>query len=105
MPDAPPLTEAALLQRVALGEHTRQQFKRSFHSPDPDTPQVTPQVEQLLCAMTGKHSRKSLQNLLGLADRGHFRKTYLQPTLAIGLVELTLPEKPSSRLQKYCLTE
>ena len=29
-----PLTEAALLERIALGEHSRQQFKRSFHSPD-----------------------------------------------------------------------
>ena len=34
MPEQPPLTEAALLQRVALGEHTRQQFKRTFSSPD-----------------------------------------------------------------------
>ncbi len=30
----PALTEAALLERIALGEHTRQQFKRSFNSPD-----------------------------------------------------------------------
>lgn len=30
----PPLTEARLLERMALGEHTRQQFKRSFNSPD-----------------------------------------------------------------------
>ena len=29
-----PLTEAALLERIALGEYTRQQFKRSYHSPD-----------------------------------------------------------------------
>lgn len=29
-----PLTEAALLERIALGEHSRQQFKRNFHSPD-----------------------------------------------------------------------
>lgn len=34
MSEQPPLTEAALLQRVALGEHTRQQFKRTFSSPD-----------------------------------------------------------------------
>ncbi|MDO8275075.1 MAG: putative DNA binding domain-containing protein [Serpentinimonas sp.] len=34
MSEQPPLTEAALLQRVALGEYTRQQFKRTFHSPD-----------------------------------------------------------------------
>ena len=30
----PPLTEATLLERIALGEHTRQQFKRRFNSPD-----------------------------------------------------------------------
>ncbi|MDO9568586.1 MAG: putative DNA binding domain-containing protein [Hydrogenophaga sp.] len=29
-----PLTEAELLERIALGEHTRQQFKRTFNSPD-----------------------------------------------------------------------
>lgn len=29
-----PLTEAALLARIALGEHSRQQFKRSFSNPD-----------------------------------------------------------------------
>ena len=29
-----PLTETALLERIALGEHTRQQFKRHFNSPD-----------------------------------------------------------------------
>lgn len=34
MSEQPPLTEAALLKRIALGEHTRQQFKRSFNSPD-----------------------------------------------------------------------
>lgn len=28
------LTEATLLERIALGEHTRQQFKRTFNSPD-----------------------------------------------------------------------
>jgi ATP-dependent DNA helicase RecG len=30
----PPLTEATLLARIAQGEHTRQQFKRSFNNPD-----------------------------------------------------------------------
>jgi predicted HTH transcriptional regulator len=34
MSEQPPLTEAALLERIALGEHTRQQFKRSFNNPD-----------------------------------------------------------------------
>ncbi|MEG3888538.1 hypothetical protein QT971_30550, partial [Microcoleus sp. herbarium19] len=68
-------------------------------------PQVTPQVEQLLRAMTGQHSRQALQSLLDLADREHFRKTYLQPALAQGLVVPTIPDKPNSRLQQYRLTE
>lgn len=29
-----PLTETTLLERIALGEHTRQQFKRTFNNPD-----------------------------------------------------------------------
>lgn len=29
-----PLTETTLRERIALGEHTRQQFKRNFHNPD-----------------------------------------------------------------------
>ena len=68
------------------------------------TPQVTPQVEQLLRAMTGEHSRQALQSLLGLADREHFRKAYLQPALEQGLIEPTIPNKPNSRLQQYRLT-
>ena len=69
------------------------------------TPQVTPQVEQLLRVMKGEHARQELQTLLGLADREHFRKTYLLPALVAGCIEPTLPDKPNSRLQQYRLTE
>ena len=31
---SPPFTEAALQERIALGEHYRQQFKRTFNNPD-----------------------------------------------------------------------
>lgn len=72
---------------------------------DPVTPQVTPQVGQLLRIITGEHSRQELQEMLGLADREHFRKAYLLPALEKGWIEPTLPDKPNSRLQKYRLTE
>lgn len=38
---------------------------------------------------------------LGLSHRPTFRQNYLQPALAAGLIERTLPDKPNSRLQKY----
>jgi hypothetical protein len=50
-------------------------------------------------------SREELQNALGLQDRKSFRERYLKPALADGLIEMTMPEKPNSRLQKYRLAD
>lgn len=68
-------------------------------------PQVTPQVGELLAAIHGEMGREALQSALGLADRKSFRERYLKPALADGLIEMTLPDKPNSRLQKYRLTD
>lgn len=67
-------------------------------------PQVTPQVGQLLLVVEGEMSRETLQNLLQLQDRKSFRERYLRPALADGLIEMTIPGKPNSRLQRYRLT-
>ena len=68
-------------------------------------PQVTPQVERLLQTLVAEMSREELQSALGLQDRKSFRARYLTPASAEGLIEMTLPEKPNSRLQKYRLTD
>lgn len=69
------------------------------------TPRVTPQVAELLAVISGAMRRETLQSILGLSDRKSFRRRYLAPALDDGLIEMTLPEKPNSRLQKYRLTE
>ncbi len=68
-------------------------------------PQVTPQVDKLLSAIQGTMSRDALQAALNLHDRKSFRERYLKPALAEGLLELTIPDKPNSRLQQYRLTD
>jgi len=68
-------------------------------------PQVTPQVERLLQRLVDVMSREETQSKLGLKDRKSFRERYLTPALAEGLIEMTLPGKPNSRLQKYRLTD
>lgn len=68
------------------------------------TGQVTGQVRRLLSVMVGEHSRSELQALLGLKHRDSFIASYLQPALAAGWIEMTIPEKPRSGLQKYRLT-
>jgi Fic family protein len=68
-------------------------------------PQVTPQVGELVLALQGEMSREALQTTLGLQDRKSFRERYIRPALADGLIEMTIPDKPNSRLQKYRLTD
>jgi len=45
-----------------------------------------------------------MMEALGLRDRMHFTHECLRPALAAGLIEMTIPDKPKSRLQKYRLT-
>lgn len=54
--------------------------------------------------MKGEMTRQAIQDAVGLAHREHFRKTYLAPALDLGLIEMTLPDKPNSRSQRYRLT-
>ncbi|HUS76995.1 MAG TPA: hypothetical protein VMY43_13465 [Methanothrix sp.] len=70
-------------------------------------PQVTPPVEVLLRLLDscGALSNTEIRNGLGLKDRKHVGERYLEPALVEGLVELTIPDKPKSCLQKYRLTE
>jgi len=66
-----------------------------------EAPQVTPQVKLLLDGMKGVMSRDELQSMLGLQDRKSFRERYLKPALEAGMIEMTHPDKPNSKLQKY----
>ena len=52
----------------------------------------------------GEKTREELQSAADIKDREHFRKEYLKALLASGLLEMTIPNKPRSSLQKYRLT-
>ncbi|WP_423827245.1 Fic family protein [Sharpea porci] len=39
--------------------------------------------------------------LLGLKSKETFRKNYINPAMDLGLVRMTLPDKPNSRKQRY----
>jgi ATP-dependent DNA helicase RecG len=46
-------------------------------------------------------TRDEMQQFIGLTDRGHFRKTILNPLLKSKRLVMTVPDKPNSRNQKY----
>jgi hypothetical protein len=72
---------------------------------DPAIPSnISPQVQLLLNTLTGEMQRDALQLACKLKDRKSFSQRYLKPALAAGLIEMTILDKPRSRLQRYRLT-
>ena len=71
------------------------------------TTEVTGEVAgevRLLQVLSGEMTRQGLREALGLRNDKHFRKANLLPALQAGLIEMTIPDKPRSRNQRYRLT-
>jgi len=67
--------------------------------------QVTEQVGRVLVVLQKQTlSGSEIMKRLVLAHRPTFLYNYLQPAIQQGWVEMTIPDKPRSRLQKYRLT-
>ena len=69
----------------------------SSDASDQDTAQASVQVKRQ------EYSLTELMALLDLSHRATFQKNYLTPALEAGVIERTLPDKPSSPKQKYKL--
>lgn len=50
-------------------------------------------------------SLTEIMDLFGWRDRTKFRNKYIIPLIEEGILEMTVPDKPNSRLQKYKVTE
>ena len=72
------------------------------------THQVTHQVnkltmvsEQILAFCTKPKSKKEVAAFCGFKDLRNFTLKYIDPLLEAGKLEMTIPDKPKSRNQKY----
>ncbi len=66
--------------------------------------QSSAEIKNLLIVIEGEMTRQDIQRKLELKHEGNFRVNYLLPGLQLGLIEMTIPEKPKSCKQKYRLT-
>ena len=83
--------------------------KRGQHESqnDQDTIQDTIQDKQssLLKFCMTPRSREEMQQYMGLSNRSHFMREYLTPLLDKEMIEMTLPDRPTSRNQRYITAE
>ncbi|MFO0449217.1 MAG: Fic family protein [Pseudomonadota bacterium] len=72
----------------------------------PVTPPVAPPVAAILSVIgiSGELGNAEIRERLGLKDRRHLREHYVTPALEADFIEMTIPDKPNSRLQRYRLT-
>lgn len=74
-------------------------------STDQESDHLTDQVIRLLGELrNGPSGASKLMAALGLSHRPTFRKNYIRPALDAGLIEMTNPQVPTARNQKYRLT-
>ena len=94
---------------VNVNDRVRKSFTTFLPEPralaTPEVAPVTPEVGRLVDVLEGEMSRGEIMAALGLRDEKHFRVRYQQAATGLRLIEMTLPDKPNSRLQRYRLTE
>lgn len=66
---------------------------------------ITGEVQRLLAVFTGEMKRRNIQEALALRHEEYFREAYFTPALNEGLVEMTIPDKPTSSKKIQAYTE
>lgn len=62
------------------------------------------QVEKLLNFTVTPRSIQEMMDLMELKNRTKFRNKYVNPLIETGVIERTIPDKPTSSNQEYFLT-
>ena len=87
----------------------------TFHAPEMDggvtrkktvgtKPGPSREEPKIIELCSNDSSQAELMATFGRSNRTTLRDQFLSPLLSNGLVEMTIPDRPKSRLQKYRLT-
>ena len=91
-----------MLDAILRNKNWNQADSASWVVTPHDAPHDAPHDQAgLIEFCTIPRSRREMMSFMGLADRKHFTEHYLKPLLISGKLEMTIPDKPQSRNQKY----
>jgi Fic family protein len=78
-------------------------IKRTIDNAEKETQTASIQVKKLLSVMEKDvpYTTLELMDLVGLKSRVSFKQNYIDPALELGFIEMTIPDKPKSRNQRY----
>jgi ATP-dependent DNA helicase RecG len=98
-------TQATTQDKVLWASAFKELIARATQVTGQATGQATGQVAAALQAYFAEpKTTKEIQDSLGLSHRETFLDNYLTPMLEAGLLERTIPDKPTSPNQRYRLT-
>lgn len=101
------MTESEFFEGYSVPHILRSYGRECFKFTDNFLRMTFPAAEQvikLITVLDKEMDRHEMQEQLHLADLESFRAYYLKPAFEAGLVEMTIPDKPNSQLQKYRLS-
>ena len=62
---------------------------------------ITEQMDANKAHIVPKYKAKELQEMLGLKATAGLKRNYIEPAMRQGLIAMTIPDKPTSRNQRY----
>ena len=63
------------------------------------------QTKDILKFCTVERTLEDIMRQFGMSHKTYFRRTYINPLLDDGLLRMTIPDKPTSRNQRYIVTQ
>ena len=92
--------------RLTIPFHSQKDTRKRIQEPQKDTRKDTrTKVEILLEYCEVPQSLGEMMHLLNLKNRASFTRTYLKPLIEQDLLEMTIPDQPNNRHQKYVRTQ
>jgi ATP-dependent DNA helicase RecG len=79
-------------------------FIRMLFSKENVTKNITEQVEKLVFTIENEMTLQELMIKCGIKHRPTFIYNYIKPAMAVGFIEMSRPEKPNYKNQKYRLS-
>ena len=86
------------------GEYYSENIREDLRTTTQDSTQDYTQDDRLYLLLkycSAPRTREEMQQYYGVSTREYFRKKVLKPLLESGRLEMTIPDKPNSRYQKY----